>query len=313
VVAVWLYVSSGNSIDTLVKWAIVPLIFAFIWNMLPSIGSRPGSSRGQCINNLKQIQLALLNYEAANGKLPPPYLADANGKPMHSWRVLILPYMEEAVLYKQYKFGEPWDGPNNRKLAARMPSTFRCPTESADATRLSTHTSYFAVAGPETAWPTIATSKTSQFRDGTATTIMLVEASAQNVHWMDPRDIDINEAVKLLTTSRRTGHWRASDGFLTTTYAENAYRNVTFADGHCEWLGPLQSASLAKALLTVSGGEKIPENWEYFGGDASYTTVIKWGKVWSLMLFVILSLIPVAWLRRRGKLRESTLTTMVDA
>jgi prepilin-type processing-associated H-X9-DG protein len=233
-----------------------------------------------------------------NGKLPPPYIADANGKPMHSWRVLILPYIEYDALYKQYKFDEPWDGPNNRKLAAHMPDVFRCPGDSRDGSSASVHTSYFAVVGPETAWPTDATRRISRFKDGTRNTIMLVEASGQGVHWMEPRDMDSDAAIKLLTSSRRTGHAHVSDGFLSTSYEETSFRNVTFADGHCRYLGPLRNAAIARSLFTVSGGETIPENFDDFDGHFEQTTVIKWGKVWGLSLFVILSLLPWPWVRR---------------
>ena len=66
-------------------------------------------------NNLRQIALALQSYHQANGCFPPAYVADKNGKPMHSWRVLILPYLGFDDLYKAYDFTEPWDGPNNKK------------------------------------------------------------------------------------------------------------------------------------------------------------------------------------------------------
>jgi hypothetical protein len=72
------------------------------------------SKRGQCRGQMIQIVEGLLNYEAANGKLPPAYVADANGRPMHSWRVLILPYLEGYnALYKKYNLNEPWNGPNS--------------------------------------------------------------------------------------------------------------------------------------------------------------------------------------------------------
>ena len=79
---------------------------------------RESGRRAQCRNNLKQIVLALQSYHQANGCFPPAYIADKNGKPMHSWRVLILPYLDRNALYKAYNFSEPWDGPNNKKLLA---------------------------------------------------------------------------------------------------------------------------------------------------------------------------------------------------
>ena len=71
-----------------------------------------------CMNNLKQIGLALAEYEAANGRLPPAAVFDKQGKAMHSWRTLILPYLERPDLYQAYNFREPWDGTNNSTLGA---------------------------------------------------------------------------------------------------------------------------------------------------------------------------------------------------
>ena len=80
--------------------------------------------RAQCANNLKQIAMALHNYAADYQALPPAFVADATGKPMHSWRVLILPYLEQQALYAQYNLSEPWDGPNNIQLLDKVPSYF---------------------------------------------------------------------------------------------------------------------------------------------------------------------------------------------
>src|SRR5438105_1376638 len=86
--------------------------------LLPLVSSaRPAARRNACGNNMKQIELALLNYHDANKSFPPAYVADAEGKPMHSWRVLILPYLERNDLYQQYDFNEPWNGPHNSRLA----------------------------------------------------------------------------------------------------------------------------------------------------------------------------------------------------
>jgi Protein of unknown function (DUF1559) len=64
--------------------------------------------------------LAVANYHETYGCFPPAYVADRDGKPIHSWRVLILPFLEQQELYRAYNFDEPWNGPNNRKLASRV-------------------------------------------------------------------------------------------------------------------------------------------------------------------------------------------------
>ena len=97
--------------------------------LLPAISAvQEAAKKAACSSNLHQISLAMLNYENANGHFPPAYVADEKGRPMHSWRVLILPYLEEGELYKQYNMNEPWDSPHNRTLAAKMPKVYRCPT-----------------------------------------------------------------------------------------------------------------------------------------------------------------------------------------
>src|SRR5258708_3140815 len=117
-------------------------------------GSRTASRRSQCKNNLKQIGLALHNYHDEFKCFPPAFVADANGRPMHSWRVLLLPYLDQAPLYANYQFDEPWDGPNNSKLADKILAVFNCPSEDhARDKSKATMASYVAVVGPETAWP----------------------------------------------------------------------------------------------------------------------------------------------------------------
>lgn len=68
--------------------------------------------------------MAVVNYESQYGSLPPAYVLGPDGRPWHSWRVLILEFFN-SDLYEEYRFSEPWDGPNNRKLAERMPSLYK--------------------------------------------------------------------------------------------------------------------------------------------------------------------------------------------
>src|SRR5579863_9248252 len=117
---------------TLIELLVVIAIIAILVSLLipATQQAREAARRSQCKNNLKQIGLALHNYHDAFGSFPPAFVADANGKPMHSWRVLILPYLDQLPLYKEYNFSEPWDGPNNSRLLNRMPPAFSCPSHS---------------------------------------------------------------------------------------------------------------------------------------------------------------------------------------
>src|SRR5260370_37344826 len=78
-------------------------------------------------NNLKQIGLAMHNYEGVYRTIPPSAICDKNGKPLLSWRVAILPYIEQDNLYRQFNLDEPWDSENNKKLIPLMPRTYASP------------------------------------------------------------------------------------------------------------------------------------------------------------------------------------------
>jgi hypothetical protein len=106
---------------------------------------------------------------------------------MHSWRVLILPYIDQLELYNAYKFDEPWDGPNNRKFAERMPRVF---CFSGDHKPGITTTNYVAVVGPETIWSTTDRKITFDAIKGRSGRIILIaENQGAGIHWMEPRDL----------------------------------------------------------------------------------------------------------------------------
>jgi hypothetical protein len=84
------------------------------------------------MNNLKQIRLAFHNYSDSNRSFPPAVVFGPDGKPWHSWRVLLLPYLEQAEFYGQYDFSQPWDSPANAKLAARIVDVYRDPARKVD-------------------------------------------------------------------------------------------------------------------------------------------------------------------------------------
>jgi hypothetical protein len=107
---------------------------------------------------------------------------------MHSWRVLILPYLEPSPLWSRYRFDEPWDGPNNQQLAVRLP-VYRCP---ADGSRTPTATSYVMVTGPGTASEVMA--KNLPKLQASPNRILIVEVVDSGIDWMEPRDLTLEEA-----------------------------------------------------------------------------------------------------------------------
>ena len=206
--------------------------------------------RIQCRSQLKQIALALHNYRQANGCFPPAYIADKNGKPMHSWRVLILPYMEEQALYERYNFNEPWDGPSNKKLLASRPRGYACPSDRDTYTRRATCTSYVAVVSSDAAW---SGKKPEKLTGDLSQTIMLVELSNADIQWTEPKDVSLDALLSrspgCATVSSK--HEPDSEFFHDTPPAG---ANVALADGSMKFLpGDLLASSKLPDVLKVGG------------------------------------------------------------
>lgn len=145
------------------------------------------SARDTITARLKQLGAALDAYHQEFAAYPPAFVAGEDGAPRHSWRVLLLPYLGEEQLYKQYSFAEPWDGPNNSRLADRMPDVFASPLVSADLR--DRQTAYQAVVGEGTAWRGDAPVTRAEITDRADRTILLVEHSRRPVHWLAPEDL----------------------------------------------------------------------------------------------------------------------------
>src|SRR3954471_11332404 len=138
--------SSGRRfrlVELLVVLGIIALLIALLLPATRSAG--PAARRSQCINNLKQIALALQNYEEAHKALPPAYTVDAKGRPLHSWRTLILPYLEQGPLYRTIDLSKPWNDPANAKALGTSLSAFRCP----EAVGPRNTTTYLAIVAPD--------------------------------------------------------------------------------------------------------------------------------------------------------------------
>jgi len=144
--------------------------------------------RTQSLNQIRNICLALHSYQADYGVLPPAFVADKDGKPMHSWRVLILPYLDEESLYKEYDFSEPWDGPNNSRLLARMPPIYRCPSHPESSAR--TNTSYAGVFGEHCVFRGADPVALDEITDGFGNTLIVGEVKS-SIPWLKPEDVDI--------------------------------------------------------------------------------------------------------------------------
>ena len=180
----------------------VPVLGAFA---VPAVfGARQSARRASSMNYIKQIGLAMHNYHDVYGHLPAAYTTDDDGKPLLSWRVHILPYVEEMPLYKEFHLDEPWDSEHNRKLIPRMPQAYKAPGSKAAEGK----TNYVTPRGDNTVFPG---SKEIGFRDitdGMSNTIMTIEVSDQSaVTWTAPDDfeVDMDNPIKGIVGLRPGG------------------------------------------------------------------------------------------------------------
>ena len=163
---------------------------------------------------------------------------------MHSWRVLLLPFLDGDDLYKRYKFDEPWNGPNNRKLALDYPhQIYRCPSHGEESDR----TSYVVVTGAKTAFPADTCVNYQAISDGTSNTILVVEIANSEIHWMEPRDLSFAK----MSFQVNNGSSRS----ISSVHELGAH--VVFADGSVKFLGTETSGDSIRCLLTIDGAEAV--------------------------------------------------------
>ena len=223
--------------QTLVMAAVCGILVALL---LPAIqAAREAARRAQLMNNMKQLMLALLIYHDAKRSFPAHASYDADGKPLLSWRVHILPYLDEKPLYDQFKLDEPWDSPHNKQLITRMPEVFRNPNLVADDGK----TNYLAVVGKECVFDGTAEGmRLAKITDGLSKTIVLVEADAdQAVIWTKPDDLayDANNPAAGLG-HLRPGGW-----------------NAAFADGSVQLISNDIDREMLSALFTRNDREVV--------------------------------------------------------
>jgi hypothetical protein len=196
--------------------------------------------RRRSMDNLHQIGRALHAYYDRHQKFPAPASYGPDGKPLLSWRVHLLPFLGHAELYRQFKLDEPWDSPHNQALIARMPEVYRGPNAALNAAG---KTRYLAPVGSATVWPGPAAVSLADIKDGTAVTVVVIEAAeAQAVEWTKPDDwrYDPKQPLAGLADPRR-------QGFL-----------ALMADGSARFLDSALDPNGLRAYFTISAGDTTP-------------------------------------------------------
>ncbi|HJT31687.1 MAG TPA: DUF1559 domain-containing protein [Pirellulales bacterium] len=209
--------------------------------LLPAVqAAREAARRNQSNNNLRQIGLGMQIYADINKKFPARAIF-ADGKPLLSWRVAILPMVEQKALYDQFHLDEPWDSEHNRKLIEQMPPVYANPNLDASLTQAG-KTNYLAPTGSGTMFDGEKQANFATIRDGTSNTVMVVEANADRaVIWTRPDDLEIDaEKPRDCLGELRPG------GFL-----------AVFADGHTSFLRNTLDATTLLNLFNPRDGQVV--------------------------------------------------------
>lgn len=193
--------------------------------------------RSQCSNNLKQIALGLQNYHDSFGCFPPAYTVDASGKPLHSWRTLILPFIEQKSLYDTLDLSKPWDDPVNQAALESKINAYQCPSNDL----LPGRTTYLAVVGPNSCLKPGEPRKMDEITDSTHLTLIVIEVAPERaVHWMAPQDASEQDVIGFAKVARLSH----PNGTL-----------AAYVDGHTGLLSKEIKPEVLRALISVSGGD----------------------------------------------------------
>lgn len=205
--------------------------------LLPAVqAAREAARRMQCSNNLKQIALAIHNYESRYKALPPAFTVDENGNRLHSWRTLLLPYLEQDALYRSIDLSKPWDDPANAFLQDIDMPMFRCPSSNIAPGM----TQYQIIDDPTSAFPGSTSQKFQNITDGTSNTVFVIETDPTGaVHWAEPKDQTLSNYL----AANKGAHVGGSNGAM--------------GDGSVRFIPNNINPATRKGLVTCGGGENL--------------------------------------------------------
>jgi hypothetical protein len=191
-------------------------------------------------NNFKQIALGMHQHESEKMTFPP-FLRTGLGLPGLSWRVAVLPYIDQQQLYKQFKLDEPWDSATNRPLAAKMPAIF-APRKGAGGEL--THVRL--IVGPQCVYDLTRPQprRFAEISDGMGNTFLFVEAE-QPVIWTKPEELAFDPKGKLPPLG----------------LPEHDYFLVAFCDGSVRSIKKNANPENIKKAITAAGGENFDLNF----------------------------------------------------
>ncbi len=218
-----------GTLDTVVGKVVLPAITA----------ARGAAQRTQGANNLKQLGLAMQSAASVDGHLPANAIYSKDGKPLLSWRVYVLPYLDQQDLFKQFHLDEPWDSPNNKSLIAKMPLLFKSPGGKPLAEG---QTRYVVPVGKDTIFEGVKGIGFDKILDGASNTILIVEVGEDKaVTWTKPDDMafDPQKPLAGLGTIGESG------------------TPVAFADGSVRMIRKSVNAETFRRLVLRNDGQPV--------------------------------------------------------
>jgi len=278
---------------------IAGIVLVLLALLLPAVQQSGRSSRRlECRNKLHTIGLALHNYHDDYGCFPPAVVRSADGTPMHSWRVLLLPYVDQIGLHRRYRFDEPWDGPNNRQLFDERPMVYDCWShEPDDADLAAQRTAYVAIVGDKAAWPVEGSRTLDDLSETAGETLLVSEWSGEPILWSEPGDLPYEEARTMFVSDELPDEWQghpSQDYF----YDYDGSWNILLASGRVRSVGRAVEPAMWEALL--DRGQKLSDQQE---SRFSFGPLVgrhpRWRHWIGLASFVLLSLLPLPWFWRR--------------
>ncbi|MDR1958731.1 MAG: DUF1559 domain-containing protein [Planctomycetaceae bacterium] len=219
--------------------------------LFSAVQSAKGAARrSQCTNNLKQIALAMYCYYDQYQVFPPAYTVDKNRKPLHSWRVLLLPYLENAELYERIRRDEPWNSEYNKQFHHVNLPVFQCPSNGQVEPGFNCH--YSVVVGKKTPFEGSKPFTFNAIADGLSNTVMCVERR-DPVCWMDPSSELTYEEV--LENGINPNPSEGLGSFHRSGSNGSGGVNTAFCDGSCRFIPETIDRQILKSILTKDGNE----------------------------------------------------------
>ena len=228
-----------------------------VLNPTPS-AARRAAPRAECKNNLKQIGLALHNYHDVYSLYPMATYSSEGRTPERSWRVTVLPFLQQESLYQEYDQHVTWDAAPNVALQKTVVPAYDClgrPAKFDDQGRFLA--AYSAVTGTGALFENNKFRSAATIADGVSNTLMIVETCGAPVVWTQPRDINIDTNAIGVNLPGAIRHQSA--GTLSSYHSGGA--NAVLADGSVRFFSQNTSPDILKALLTRDGNEPLPKEW----------------------------------------------------